>query len=268
MGKNKVVLAGVPVETFFNRDEDGLICCVKGVEERYFPGRLEETLRKLEEEAKRSGFQVINEGEIFVHHNTRHTGSYMGYEHQRLQPSYMEIDFQDLFVRGKELRDKHKDADRIICIGPSHLSALVLYEENDFAARFDYHGDYYKSNKKCTSSGSSYASYMNAVEHRFHNITVVNYGVKEQEMDIFGKDCSDKDKGYQKANHFDIDLDVFDAKYEMNGCRVKSNFQVETLLNMLHETKPRKIGVWEYREWHDRKNNALEFMKSILAVPF
>jgi hypothetical protein len=245
MPKN-IALIGLPVANHFVINSDG------DVEDYYpvsSPGFTAKTLELLTEESERQGLVVSANEEIVLPER--------------------DVSIEDLLTAGAYIKQKTKDADRVICFGPSHFGAIAFYNGNEKVARFDCHGDYFsEKNLKPHESfpGSSYASYMNAVEKRLRRVKVINYGVLK--MELLGERGVEAEKKYLAANHFDIDMDVFTADLKMNNEPCKSYYKPQELLEILAEAKPRKIGIWEYRSHEDLEGNALKFLLSALSVPF
>jgi len=240
-----IALIGLPVTNHFVINSNG------DVEDYYpvnSPGFTAKTLELLAEESLGQGLIISAKEEIVL-------------------PDY-DVSIEDLLTAGTYIRQKAKDADRVICFGPSHFGALAFYNGREKVARFDCHGDYFSEKSlapKESFPGSSYASYMNAVEKRFRGVKVLNYGVLK--MKILGERAIQEEKKYLSANHFDIDLDVFAAGLRMNNEPCKSYFKPHELLEILAEAKPRKIGIWEYRQEEDLAGNALKFLLDTVKVP-
>jgi len=242
--KPKLAITGVPVRSIPDIGIDGFY---SDIYERYVPGDLQKTLELIKSRADELGLDIVHSEEIAL-------------------PSTL-VTIDDLLIAGRAMREKTRDADRIICFGPSHFGALAFYEHNETVARLDCHGDYFSEKglgKNESFPGFGRASYMNAIEKRLKKVTVLNYGVIK--MDSFGEKKNFYDPAYLKANHFDIDIDVFSDEFEMNDEYYKSFFKPEEAAAMLSKAKPQKIGVWEYKPEEDKHGNALKFLLSTLNV--
>jgi len=263
---NEIVLISVPIRTHYDKNHRALSFyedyknIVTNYYEEYVPGYLQPTLeylireiQKNKENTKNKKTQeriIIRQEELSLKADQKH-----------------EVDINDLIIKGREIKKKYSNAKRIICVGPSHVGALMLYEDDDVVARYDCHGDYSATHSKANPARKeklvyNLANYMNGVEDNFRNIRVINYGV--QRMSTYGETGIGEE--YLEANHFDIDIDVFDKKYNMNNSEQKSYFHTQDLLRMIKQADPRKIGVWEYRPEEDKERNALRFIKEVLKI--
>ncbi|MBU1849389.1 MAG: hypothetical protein KKH40_01545, partial [Nanoarchaeota archaeon] len=162
-----------------------------------------------------------------------------------------------------------KEFDYVICTGPSHFGALLLYEPDDFVARFDFHGDFIAERSDLVV-GENYASYMNTVKRDIKPKRIFNYGwgglnsiEKAYAMDLCGELGFVGDNNHLQANHFDIDVDCFRNDLKMSKYHHCGNLLPKQVETMISEVKPKKIGVWEYRPFFDR-GNGVKFLETLI----
>ncbi len=155
-----------------------------------------------------------------------------------------------------------KDFDKFLCIAPSHILGVTLYEDDDFVARLDAHGDYFPLSdreKEDNPIGLSHARYMNHVEQKFPHATIYNYGVldfkkiaEEEGRELVGgdmtyygelKNISEIDFPF---NHIDIDMDAFESKNGFTRSHFYSDLEPEQLFELVTLSNPSKIGLYEF----------------------
>lgn len=260
----KIGLIGIPLETVPIRDT-GLLMPT------YLPHTTEKTLDIIVEKAKSEGIQLDNLGEANL--GDDYNPGFMVDRIEGVDEFYANRlrrrDMKRLEEARKWVLSKNYEYDLLVCIGPSHLGAITLYEDNDRVARLDYHADF--TGWEPHKIAFSYATYMDWVKHNLKDVDITNYFVRWSENGIvFGREASGiEDKSYASANHFDIDVDCFHLFYEI--CNVfphisgASDATPEMVLSMIEETKPKKIGIWEYRLSKDYRKIGLNFIVSCMA---
>jgi hypothetical protein len=142
-------------------------------------------------------------------------------------------------------------------------------------ARLDYHSDSRATKEK--PELASYFDYMNWVRWHIKDIAITNYFVRWPEHDyvvgnlatlthdhIKGSSNGLEDKSYRAANHFDIDVDCIDMRYCIQDIYAHShgehNVSPGTIVSMISESAPRKLGFWEYRPAHDSRKLGLQMI--------
>jgi len=249
----KVALIGVPIETermdIFRDDLPFPI-------EAYSPGSTNEIRTYLAKRSKQYSTKIEDFGELkfeFSNHPDKEVFRRLKKLEER----------KEILLRAKE------NFDRVICIGPSHFGALLLYEEDDVVARFDFHGDFTEKNEEMYI-GENFASYMHTVKRKIKSKRVINYGWggiypedKENAMDIIGEIGVIGDNKHLGANHFDVDVDCFDKSLRIAKSRFCGRLFPEQLERMVREARPKKIGIWEYRSSYD-KGEGVCFIENIV----
>ncbi len=257
--KKRIALVGVPLETVPLQDDATVIPA-------YIPDITYNTRKLILEKCAGEGIEIEDLGELDVGEHY-----YPGFRFNRIDGLPLvyanDIRHRDLDrierARTKLLKDTQRYG-LLIATGPSHLSAITLYEERDNVARYDYHADF--SNWEPKRIYYSYATYMDWVKNNIEDIDVTNYFVKIfQEGIAFGHNADyNTDDSYKTANHFDIDVDCFNSKFRIqnvyNHNKGPAEATPEILLSMIRQAKPNKIGIWEYRDYLDYDNNGLEFI--------
>lgn len=254
----RIGLIGVPLETVVIRDEMSIISS-------YIPGITDETRKLVLDRAEEQGILIEDLGEAYL-------GEYYdpGINIDRLHGidwGFISHIKQRDMKKVEEVRefiiDMGKEFDLLVAIGPSHLGAIILYEEDDSVARFDYHADFTDWGKL---THFCYASYMDWVKENIKQIEIYNYFVKWSQCNsVLGENSKEPDDGhYANANHFDIDVDCFNTDLCIQNVykhiEGPSEATPEDVELMIKEAKPRKLGIWEYRPQGDYNNNGLEFI--------
>lgn len=263
----KIGLIGIPLETVPIVDT-GLLMLV------YLPHITEKTLEAIVERAKSEGIQIDNLGEADLgeHYNPGFKVDRFAGVHEHLAHKLRWRDMKRVEEAREWVLSKSREYDLLMCVGPSHLGAITLYEDNDKVARLDYHADF--TGWEPDKIAFSYASYMDWVKHNIRDVDVINYFVRWSENGVvFGREATGiEDKSYALANHFDIDVDCFPLSYQIqyvhkhvSGRCLASDVTPELVLSMIEEAKPKKIGIWEYRESKDYRKIGLDFIVSSVA---
>lgn len=257
--RRKIGLIGVPIEEIPIQDT-GLPPI-----SAYIPGITNETRESIIKLAKESCLNIEDLGEAIVGDEYKPTlninridGIPFAFSHEIRKRS-----MEKLAKARKDILKQAKDYDLFVAIGPSHLGAITLYESGDRVARLDYHSDFIKTTEQLSYN---FASYMDWVSDNVKNITVENYFNKSKEFEhFFGKNIDDLLYGmFKKANHFDIDVDCFDKKYQIQNVYDHEDGSPDAspdiALFMINKAKPKKIGIWEYRPKGDHQKNGLKFI--------
>lgn len=176
----------------------------------------------------------------------------------------------DLIISGIEseagkVSEFCNDYDLVVFLGPTHLSAILAYGPDDIVVRLDYHSDYLDTGGVGTVI-PNYATYMNYIAEHLPLTPVINCFVKEKSSGIYGKDVQSVDNlPFRSVTHYDIDVDVFDPKFQI---LVKYPYTVgkprltpHALIRMIQRSPNiKKIGFWETRKEYDRYGNGLKMM--------
>ncbi|MFH1589822.1 MAG: hypothetical protein ABIB43_04615 [archaeon] len=256
--RKKIGLIGIPIEEVPINDTDYLACISKYIPEVTSPVRkqiLELT----------AGLNIEDLGEAVVgepYELTMKVDRLEGMPYifsQKVSNSEIKM----IEKERKRILKTSKEFDLLIAIGPSHLGAITLYEKKDRVARLDYHSDYINIDENISYN---YASYMDWVAENIKNITVENYFNTSKEFEhYFGKNIEDFLYGqFTRANHFDIDVDCFDKKYQIQNIYPHESGSTgaspDIVLLMIKKAKPKKLGIWEYRPQGDYQGNGLKFI--------
>ncbi len=176
------------------------------------------------------------------------------------------VKMKALLKSRKCVLEKSKEFDLTVAVGPSHLGAIVLYEEEDVVARLDYHADFTGKDNVVFS----YASYMDWIRQNMKKVDVTNFFVKYKEKGfVFGRESSNMTVS-SGTNHFDIDVDCFDPNFQIQ--RVYSHDKGWSgvtpghVLSMIRQARPRKLGIWEYRPFYDCQLKGLEFVVNAIEA--
>lgn len=162
-----------------------------------------------------------------------------------------------------------KEFDLLIATGPSHAGAVVLYESGDRVARLDYHTDYNDMNPGFLDGNS----YMDSVKAMLgESVFITNYFVKWGTLagKWSGGNMQPNGMDYQRANHFDIDVDCFNEILEIQTI-YKHEFgppkaTPEMVIGMIREARPKKLGIWEYRLYDDARRNGMDFIVNAIGA--
>ncbi|MBI2667990.1 hypothetical protein HYX17_04465 [Candidatus Woesearchaeota archaeon] len=266
----KVALIGVPIETHWISEYSGYIY---GIDEPcdlmedysckysvYSPDSTDE-IRKTIREIKKNDILIEDIGELNLSGpNNEESKTHRHYKNERL------VGLEKMKKQRKFVLGLKRHFDRIVCIGPSHFGAILLYEETDNVARFDFHGDYtIHEYPDIISSGLNHASYMHTVEREFRPRIIINYGWKnrEESMDYLGEIAQIESGRHKESNHFDIDVDCFDSRLGIASTIHCGDLHPKQLEKMALEAQPKKIGIWEYRGNYDH-GNGKKFIENVV----
>ncbi|MCD6522353.1 MAG: hypothetical protein J7K68_01270 [Candidatus Diapherotrites archaeon] len=150
----------------------------------------------------------------------------------------------------KQLKDTH---DLVVVIGTKHTGAAFLYTVDGNVARFDAHTD----RAEYGSPGEfNYANYVDRI---------IKEGIKE-EQDI--KDYGVRGKKIPKrkvdAEIFDIDMDVFSGKYEMQDMYDVGKARIPDIGRHIENSKRiHTIGFFEYWPEMDEHHTGLRTIKAL-----
>jgi len=261
----EITIIGVPIETIIHYfcDEFNLPYQV------YLPGSTDKIREYLIDCNKNyNSVKLVDKGELNLESSKKEVLIDVLKNYERNSFSIIPLDIiKDKKDSVLENKDKF---DHVVFIGPSHFGALFLYEKKDIVARFDFHGDYepFFENKPFTPT---HASYMNIVKE-MGKINVINYGWggsylednnKYLAMDIFGEEGIIGDNKHKDANHFDIDIDCFKKELGIASSRDCGRLMPKQVENMISDTKPKKMGIWEYR-WDYDHGKGKKFIENVI----
>ncbi len=252
----KIALVGVPAEIVPIMDSGYHVSA-------NIPGLTDRIRRLVIETAAKRGVQVQDLGEASAGDTRKvpfavdRVGGIPEYYEGWLPPTRLRTLEQS---RKRILKSARDEYDLLVAVGPSHLGAIVLYEKLDVVARLDYHADFTGRDDVFIN----YATYMDWVRRKLKKVDVINFFVREKEEGIvFGRESSNGDVP-AGTNHFDIDVDCFDPRFQMQRVyehnRGGSGVTPEQVLSMIRQARPRKLGIWEYRQSHDPQQNGIEFI--------
>lgn len=272
---NKIGLIGVPIEDLFIWGQ------MKELARSYIPHITDNLRTRIVEETAKKGVLVDDLGEIYLGEDYEQPFPIDRYEEVPDRYRFMVRDFKlsALEEQRQKVLEKKDDYELLVCVGHSHLGAIVLYEDDEKVARLDYHGDYYVGNYNITLN---FATYMNWVEKNIAGAEVYNYFARDvkygklqpvygtrvsgesisgkwvSETQVSGLEDRTDDKSYLSANHFDIDVDCTDWRHKIQDSYSQdaefggpTGVVPDDMVRMVGEAKPRKIGFWEYRLNHD-----------------
>ncbi len=266
-----IALIGVPIETVFIEDADGF--CIDSWES-YSKG-LTDKIRSQIMNSKTKNLNVIDKGELdfgIISESKVQQRNFYYDAHHGMKLKNQIISLDNISEQKKTIKELSNLFDHVICIGPSHFGALLLYQPIDSVVRADFHGDYFRKDQD-RYSGASYGSYMITVKRDIKPRKVVNYGWggldserKEEAMDLFGEVGVIGDDRYKNATLFDIDMDCFSPDLRMcsqPNCSDLRRYQIE---RMISEVKPPKIGIFEYRSDYDVLGNGAQFITNVIKA--
>lgn len=252
---SRIALVGVPIETVPVQEEP---FCV----EAYLPGVTDRTRSMIIRKAAERGIKVEDLGEVSA--GTRYQPEFtidrLAGVPFLLLPKIPSRDMQRLEEERELLLARSRGLDLLVAVGASHLGAIVLYDAGDVVARLDYHSDFADSSNVPFGS----ASYMDWVKANVRPVDVTNFFVRQREKGVvFGRESPDG-KAPPGVNHFDIDVDCFDLRLQIQNVyphsEGSSGVTPELVLSMIGQSKPRKLGIWEYRPSGDYNRAGLDFI--------
>jgi len=261
----KIALIGIPIETIVIKDTLGCF-------ESYLPSITNETRNKIIKKLDSYNILIDDLGEI----NLGESYDYGNVTNIRsegipllLEDKYKEVNLDTLLEQRKSTLKKVENYDLFFAIGPSHLGALTLYENEEVVLRCDYHSDFDYDN---ADSYICYASYMDWVQQKLKNVNVDNYFVKYKPFGkCFGKNIKKVKLNNPEANHCDIDMDCFNETFQIHNTSVyphrwgKSEATPELVKKMIMKANPKKVGFWEYRRSWDYQNNGFNFIVDVIT---
>jgi hypothetical protein len=265
----KIGLIGVPLEDIPVMDD-----AYPGLIPTYIYGITDEARSQIKQRLKQLDVNIQDLGEAYVGEKYSIKKGFDPLDRKYgiewwLEKNFKERNISDIEKSRLEVLKSAKEFDLFVAIGPSHLGAIFLYDENDIVSRLDYHTDY--TDMEYKKLVINHATYTNWVKHKITNIEVSNFfGRYAPKEEYFGKKATIP---LNKSNHFDIDIDCFRKEYEMQIPLIYEDIMGEPLAttdfvhDMMQKAKPQKIGFWEYRYEFDRKKKGLDFMvDAILAA--